>query len=96
MILGLLFEYGRKMYLKQLKLANFRNYEVLVVDFDAKVTIIVGDNAQGKTNLVEAINFLATLSSQRTSSDSELVLWDLERALVSGTVEKDSGFDHSY
>jgi DNA replication and repair protein RecF len=43
------------MYIKSLKIKDFRNYEVLDLEFDKKVNIIIGSNAQGKTNLLESI-----------------------------------------
>lgn len=76
------------MYLKCLKLLNFRNYEKLEVSFKNKKTIIVGDNAQGKTNLLEAICLLATLSSHRVVSDSEYIQWGKEKGLISGIIDK--------
>lgn len=76
------------MFLKSLKLINFRNYENLEIQFNKNKTVLVGGNAQGKTNLVEAICFLATLDSSRASSDSEYVRWGSENAFISGIVEK--------
>lgn len=71
---------------------NFRNYKELSLDFNGKKNVIVGDNAQGKTNLVEAICYLASLTSPRTSNDSELVYWKENNALVEAFVEKANGF----
>ena len=79
------------MFLKQLNLVNFRNYESLKLDFKKNVTILVGKNAQGKTNLIESIYFLATLDSFRASQDSEYVLWDKESSAIKAIIEKDSG-----
>jgi len=79
------------MFLKQLNLLNFRNYENLKLDFNKKITILVGKNAQGKTNLIESIYFLATLDSFRASKDSEYVLWDKENAIIKAIVDKNSG-----
>ena len=79
------------MYLKSLKLINFRNYEQLELVFKKNKTVIVGGNAQGKTNLVESIYFLATLDSPRVSSDSEYVFWGTNTSFVSGVVNRSSG-----
>lgn len=79
------------MYLSQLRLYNFRNYENVRLDFTKSKTVIVGGNAQGKTNLVEAIYFLATLDSPRTSADAEYVRWGETDCLVSGLVTSTSG-----
>jgi DNA replication and repair protein RecF len=62
------------MYLEHLHLQRFRNYEDQVVRFEARKTILVGDNARGKSNLLEAIELLATLRSHRVSKDRDLVL----------------------
>lgn len=61
------------MILKELKLTNFRNYGNQSVTWDAGINMIVGDNAQGKTNLLEAIALLSTFHSFRKSSLSELI-----------------------
>lgn len=79
------------MFLKQLNLLNFRNYESLRLNFEKNITILVGKNAQGKTNLIESIYFLATLDSFRASQDSEYVLWDKESSAIKAFVDKDSG-----
>ena len=61
------------MYIKNLHLKQFRNYNDQVVQFTAPKTIILGNNAQGKSNLLEAIQLLATLRSPRVSRDRDLV-----------------------
>jgi len=59
--------------LKSLLLRNFRNYSNLELEFPCSINLIVGDNAQGKTNLLEAIYFLSTAKSHRTRIDDELI-----------------------
>ena len=61
------------MKLDSLQLRNFRNYEQLQIDFEPGVNLIVGDNAQGKTNLLEAIEFAGCGKSFRTQKNAELV-----------------------
>lgn len=61
------------MHITNLSLTNFRNYHRLDLDLPAGPAVIEGGNAQGKTNLVESVYFLATSKSHRTSSDSELL-----------------------
>ncbi len=63
------------MQLQHLSLYNFRNYRRLELPLQAGVTVLQGGNAQGKTNLLEAIFYLATTRSPRTNSDAELVHW---------------------
>ena len=61
------------MRLEQLRLRGFRNYESLTADFVPGVNLIVGDNAQGKTNLLEAITYLSMGHSFRTRKEQELI-----------------------
>ncbi|MBC7263862.1 MAG: DNA replication/repair protein RecF [Chloroflexi bacterium] len=63
------------MFIKHLSLTNFRNFVRLELDLTSEVTVLQGDNAQGKTNLLEAIYYLATTRSPRTSSDRLLINW---------------------
>lgn len=76
------------MYLSQFNVQGFRNLHQLEVDFDPNVNIFIGKNAQGKTNLLEAIYFLALTRSHRTSSDSELINFAKKYANLSGRVHK--------
>lgn len=76
------------MELMSLKLNNFRNYESLDVSFSSGVNVFLGPNAQGKTNLLEAIYVLALTRSHRTSTDKELISWQAKEAQVAGTVAR--------
>lgn len=70
------------MYIKEIKLENFRNYEFEKIDFCENTNIIFGDNAQGKTNILEAI-FIASLGkSFRTNKENELIKDNKTQALV--------------
>lgn len=60
-------------------MANFRNYRSLELDLQPGLTVIAGENAQGKTNILEAIYLLATTRSPRTSSDADFVNWAVAR-----------------
>lgn len=62
------------MYLKKIKARNFRNYKDLNFSFKKPITVLVGDNAQGKTNFLESIYFLATGRSPKADKEEELVL----------------------
>lgn len=80
------------MYLKELNLKNYRNYHSLTAQFENKVNVIIGENAQGKTNMMEAIYVLAMAKSHRTSNDKELIQWEKEYAKIEGGVEKQNRF----
>ena len=74
------------MNLERIKLYNFRNYEQLDLEFDPGVNLILGDNAQGKTNLLEAIGYLGSGKSFRTQKNSELVRLGQDFGEMEGTV----------
>jgi len=78
------------MIVKNLILRNFRNYDYAKVEFDPKLNIIVGENAAGKTNLVEAIYFLSLARSFRTSETSDLIKNKRQFSQVEATVEQDT------
>ena len=79
------------MFLKTLSLRHFRNYQEQMVEFTAPKTILVGNNAQGKSNLLEAVELLATLRSHRTSRDKDLVKDEESFATVSGSLKREFG-----
>src|SRR5690625_6664698 len=70
------------MHIEQLKLKNYRNYDQLDISFNNKVNVIIGENAQGKTNLMEAIYVLAFTRSYRTPRERELIQWEKEYAKI--------------
>ncbi len=74
------------MKLTDLKLHDFRNYEVLDLDFDPGVNLIVGNNAQGKTNLLEAISYLGSGKSFRAQKTSEMVRFGADFADIEGNI----------
>ncbi|MEC1769729.1 DNA replication/repair protein RecF [Schinkia azotoformans] len=76
------------MFLTELSLTNYRNYKKTRLSFENKVNVILGENAQGKTNLMESIYVLAIAKSHRTSRDKELIKWDEEYAKIEGRVQK--------
>jgi DNA replication and repair protein RecF len=79
------------LYLTHLSLKHFRNYCEQQIDFAAPKTILVGENAQGKSNLLEAVELLATLKSHRTSRDRDLVQQDQPLAQISASVRREVG-----
>ena len=70
------------MYIKELELKNYRNYKELKIGFDEKVNLILGDNAQGKTNLIEAIYISSLGKSFKASRDLDLINFDEDNAYV--------------
>lgn len=74
------------MHVSHLSLADFRSYARAEVPLDPGVTAFVGPNGQGKTNLVEAIGYLATLGSHRVSTDAPLVRMGADRAVIRAAV----------
>ncbi|AMY05837.1 DNA replication and repair protein RecF [Staphylococcus condimenti] len=72
------------MKLTALQLENYRNYEEVVLDCHPDVNILIGENAQGKTNLLESIYTLALAKSHRTSNDKELIRFNAEYAKIEG------------
>lgn len=74
-----------------LNLKNFRNYKKQEIEFKKNVNIIIGLNAQGKSNLLEAINYLSVFSSFRHAQDADLIKWGEPYFLIEGSVEKKSG-----
>ena len=74
------------MNLCNISLENYRNYRTLSLDFDPGVNLLVGDNAQGKTNLLEAIGFLGSGRSFRTQKNAELIALGEDYAQIEGMV----------
>ncbi len=79
------------MYLKQLHLRQFRNYQDQQITFQAPKTILVGENAQGKSNLLEAVELLSTLRSHRASRDRDLVKQGHSTGQIQATLERVTG-----
>ena len=79
------------MIVKSLELKNFRNYERLSIDFDPSTNIIYGDNAQGKTNILEAICVSGTSRSHRGSRDKDMIRFGEQEAHIRTIVEKNEG-----
>lgn len=79
------------MYLRSLHLQQFRNYRDQRVEFVAPKTILVGDNAQGKSNLLEAVELLTTLRSHRATRDRELVQEGTTSGHIAAVLERQLG-----
>jgi DNA replication and repair protein RecF len=77
------------MIIKSLELENFRNYDNLSLNFDSGTNILYGDNAQGKTNILEAIYLSATTKSHKSSKDKDIIKFDSDEAHIRTYVIKD-------
>jgi DNA replication and repair protein RecF len=75
-------------FVAALELVDFRSYSLVQIDWEPGVSVLVGPNGQGKTNIAEAIGYLATLGSHRVASDQPLVRHGAERAVVRAGVER--------
>ncbi len=78
------------MIIKRLELADYRNYEFLDLRFDKGTNILYGDNAQGKTNILESIYVAATTKSHKGSKDKEIINFNKEEAHIRAYLEKDN------
>ena len=76
------------MYITKLKLENFRNYNIQEIEFNRGINVIYGDNAQGKTNILEAIFLCSMGKSFRTSKDKELIKINSNYAKINIEYEK--------
>lgn len=70
------------MYIKSLQLLNYRNYESLSIELGKNVNVFMGDNAQGKTNILEAIYYCAFAKSHRTNKDKELIKINQDKSFI--------------
>ena len=79
------------MYIERLALTNYRNYEKLDLSFSPEINVLIGENAQGKTNVMEAIYVLSMAKSHRTSNDRELIRWEQEYGKIEGDIHRKYG-----
>ncbi len=79
------------MHIEKIHLRNYRNYETLTLDFSSKINLFIGENAQGKTNLLEAIYFMAIGKSFRTAKDGDLIEIEKEGAYTTLLLRKNNG-----
>lgn len=76
------------MVIKSLKLKNYRNYDLLQMKFDPDTNILYGDNAQGKTNILEALYLSGTTKSHRGTKDRDIIQFGYEESHIETVVEK--------
>ena len=79
------------MYLKNLELKNYRNYDNVDLEFDKSSILLVGNNGNGKTNLLESIHYLSTGRSHRTHTQDELLKWGTDFSLIRATLGPEKG-----
>lgn len=77
------------MFIRYLQLFNFRNYKQLNIELNKNINVFIGDNAQGKTNILESIYYCSIGKSHRTNRDRELVKWNEENSYIKLYVEKE-------
>jgi DNA replication and repair protein RecF len=76
-------------YVRHLQVADFRSWQHADLELEPGATVLIGPNGQGKTNLVEAVGYVATLGSHRVATDAPLIRHGCERAIVRTTVVND-------
>jgi DNA replication and repair protein RecF len=81
------------MFIKDIALYNFRNYEEAFVEFSSGINIMGGMNGQGKTNLLEAVAFLSTGKAFRTRKDADVIMFDRDEASIRATTCSDGTCD---
>ena len=84
------------MFLKKISLVNFRNYSQISIDFDKKINIFIGNNAQGKTNILESIYVLSITKSHRCSKDSFLIKQGELFTKITGEIVHENSLKKSY
>lgn len=77
------------MYVKYLNLINFRNYKNMTIELCSGTNVFQGDNAQGKTNILESLYYSSIGKSHRTNKDKELIEWDSEEAYIGAYIVKE-------
>ena len=82
---------AQRMHIEHLSLTNYRNYKTLDLSFSPEINVFIGENAQGKTNIMEAIYVLSMAKSHRTTNDRELIRWEQEYGKIEGEVHKKYG-----
>ncbi|MDW0118876.1 DNA replication/repair protein RecF [Sporosarcina thermotolerans] len=79
------------MFIERLSLTDYRNYNSLELSFSPQINVLIGENAQGKTNIMEAIYVLSMAKSHRTSNDRELIRWEQEYGKIEGDIQRKYG-----
>ena len=78
------------MKISKISLVNFRNYSSVLVNLNKKMNIFIGDNAQGKTNILESIVILALTKSHRVGNNPNIIQFGKSKSTIKGTIRKDN------
>ena len=78
------------MKISKISLVNFRNYSNVLVNLNKKMNIFIGDNAQGKTNILESIVILALTKSHRVGNNPNIIQFGKSKSTIKGTIRKDN------
>lgn len=81
---------GNNMFVESIELKNYRNYGSLSMVFDPGTNVLYGDNAQGKTNVLEAVYVCATTKSHRGSKDKEIIRFAEDESHIKMNIRKDN------
>lgn len=82
---------GFELHVRSLRLSHFRNYESLEVGFHPQLNLFLGSNAQGKTNILEALYCLSTTKSFRAAADDEMIRFGQEGGAIEGVLHREEG-----
>jgi len=78
------------LYFNKIRLINYRNFLNISIDFNPNLNIFIGGNAQGKTNLLEALNLIVQGTSYRTNDDKQLINWNNKTSYLLGEINKNN------
>jgi DNA replication and repair protein RecF len=81
----------RRVPVRVLRLARFRNYDAMEVQLHPRLNLFLGENAQGKTNILEALHCLSTTRSFRSASDDEMIAFGRDEAAVEAEADQELG-----
>ena len=76
------------MIIDSLKLVNFRNYNKIELNFNKNMNVLIGNNGEGKTNILESIIILSLTKSFRNREDVNLIKFDKKKAIISGKIKE--------
>ena len=80
------------MFVESIELNNYRNFDSVKVEFSPGVNIFFGDNAQGKTNILEAVYLTGTTKSHRGSKDRDMIKFGCDESHLETIIEKNDNF----